>query len=620
MKRMMMLLTWACLITCNLAQADWTLPPVNISPSGVNSADPIVAVDPAGNAIAVWYEQTNFIVQAARLATGTNTWVQTADIAVINGSIGSLPQLALDSAGNAVVIWSEYDNENNYAIRGATLAAGSNTWKATLGVFNGKGVTNPILGVDSSGNAVAVWGYHNESNQSILQGATLDAGRSGWFLTSSVFQGPHQIGGLGMDASGNAIVVWFDSSEVVLRGAILADRSLTWTQTSILSNKRSYCSQIAMGASGNAVAVWVEVNGLDYTLKGATLASGTNTWESTTISDNVGVESEVALAADHAGNAIALWTQNLTDSSSGGLKGATLAWGSSEWVPTSELGESGAFNPKLCVDSAGHAIACWTQPWAQYKLQTSVLFFGNSVWNGVTDLTDGIELFSVAANGYGFVVAVWEKWDGSNYWIQGAVDTIVGHADPLKSTVTAHPNKVIADGQSTSTITVRVVDALGNPIPGKKVSLAANQGHSVISEASGPSDAEGNVIFTVTDNHVEKVKYTATVITDKVIIKETTTVSFIAKKPESPTRPKPPRDFRVIPGGTTDLLFWNSSVDPSVVSYQICNHAGKVVVETDFKGPYLKAVVNRDPTGPCKYTLVAIDARGRKSEPLTYPK
>lgn len=618
MKRMMVLLTWVCLLTCNLVQADWNLPPVNISPPGVNSADPEVAVDPTGNAIAVWYEQTNFIVQAARLKAGSNSWVPTADIAVINGSIGSMLSLALDPAGNAVVIWAEYNASDVYILRGATLAADSNKWVMTTDLaVQAKGIRTSFVGLDSVGNAVAVWKYVNSTYQTTFQAATLEAGSNTWVSTAPIGEGPGELAGFGVASDGNAVVVWMDTGDRVVRGSTFDYQNRTWRQTSILSNEWTSCPRLAMGSSGNAVAIWIVQNDSGNTLKGAMLAAGKSEWELTShLSDCV---DEPVLAVDHDGNAVALWTHNPTEASYGGIKGATLAWGSSKWVPTSDLVESDATRPRLCVDSAGHAIAFWTKPRAEYKLQSSVLFFGNSVWNAVTDLTDSIDLLSVAANGNGFVVAAWDKWDGPSYWIQGAV-AVVGHADPLKSTVTAHPSKVIADGQSTSTITVRLQDKLGNPIPGKQVSLAANQGYSVISEPSGPSDADGVVIFTVTDTHVEKVKYTATVIIDKVVIKESATVSFIAKPPESPKGPKPPRDFKVIPGGTTDLLFWNSSVDSSVVSYQICNHVGKIVVETDFKGPYLKAVVNRDPTGPCKYTLVAVDARGRKSEPLTYPK
>ena len=95
-----------------------------------------------------------------------------------------------------------------------------------------------------------------------------------------------------------------------------------------------------------------------------------------------------------------------------------------------------------------------------------------------------------------------------------------------QSTVTASPSAVAADNHSTSTITVTLNDAYGNPVSGKAVALAKSGGNSTISAASGSSGANGVVTFTVLDAVAETTTYTATDSTDSITITQTASVTF----------------------------------------------------------------------------------------------
>lgn len=99
--------------------------------------------------------------------------------------------------------------------------------------------------------------------------------------------------------------------------------------------------------------------------------------------------------------------------------------------------------------------------------------------------------------------------------------------DPGTSTVTASPTSVVANGTTTSTITVTLMDSASNPVSGKTVTLAAGSGSSVISAASDPSDASGVVTFTVKDAVAETVTYTAHDTTDSVTLTPTAAVTFV---------------------------------------------------------------------------------------------
>ena len=94
------------------------------------------------------------------------------------------------------------------------------------------------------------------------------------------------------------------------------------------------------------------------------------------------------------------------------------------------------------------------------------------------------------------------------------------------STASANPTSVVADGSTTSTITVTLEDANNNPVSGKTVTLSQGTGSSTISAASGASNASGVVTFTVKDTKAETVIYTAKDTTDNVTITQTASVTF----------------------------------------------------------------------------------------------
>jgi kumamolisin len=80
--------------------------------------------------------------------------------------------------------------------------------------------------------------------------------------------------------------------------------------------------------------------------------------------------------------------------------------------------------------------------------------------------------------------------------------------------IVAFTDAVIADGHDTDTITVTLQDALGQPTPGRVVSLQQT-GNSVITPPSpNVTDANGQIAFTVTDTVQETVTYTATDVGD----------------------------------------------------------------------------------------------------------
>jgi hypothetical protein len=112
------------------------------------------------------------------------------------------------------------------------------------------------------------------------------------------------------------------------------------------------------------------------------------------------------------------------------------------------------------------------------------------------------------------------------------------------------------------------LDGSNTPVVGHTVSLAQGGGSSTISAASGPSDASGQVSFTVTSTTAETVTYTATDVVDGVTITQTAQVTFNALPTDAGTSTVTATPTTVPPDGTT----------PATITVTLLNSVGVPVV------------------------------------------
>ena len=106
--------------------------------------------------------------------------------------------------------------------------------------------------------------------------------------------------------------------------------------------------------------------------------------------------------------------------------------------------------------------------------------------------------------------------DFARVW-QSLSGTRTGAVSPTQSAVVglAPP----ADGTTEGYVQVKLEDANGFVVPGKSVSLSLNGCPNMqVSSPSGPSDRDGDVIFTLTDTVAETCTVTATDTTDNIVL------------------------------------------------------------------------------------------------------
>lgn len=287
------------------AGAAWGAPRA-LSAAPEEAAGAQVVLDPGGNAVAVWEgldgSSFTYRVQASSRPAG-GTWSAPRYISV-GGQDADRPQVALDAAGNAVAVWELYEGSGAIVQAASRPAGGS--WGSPQDLSaSGQIPDAPELALDPAGNAVAVW----PSLDGIIRAATRPAG-GGWSLPQDIsLPGNAADPKVAIDPGGNAIAVWerFDGSNYVVQ----ARRRVagTWSSPEDLSatGQNAFLPDVAFDPFGNAVAVWKRSNG-SVAIVQAALRPVAGGWAPPQdLSAARGDADSPTVAYDGAGNAVAAW-------------------------------------------------------------------------------------------------------------------------------------------------------------------------------------------------------------------------------------------------------------------------------------------------------------------------
>jgi hypothetical protein len=391
------------------------LPATDLSAVGQYGAQPEVALDPGGNAIAVWRRSngTNEIVQAAvRLAGGA--WQPAQDLSAI-GADAFNPRVAVDAAGNALAVW-----ERAGTVQAAARPAGG-TWQAPQDI--GASTDRPDVALDPAGNAVAVWAGHDGTNR-VIRAAVRPAGAAWQPAQDLSAPGQNALGpGVAIDGGGNAVAVWRRAG--FIQAAVRPAGGPWQLPAQDLSASGADQPQVAVDPAGNAVAVWRRAD-----IVQAAVRPAGGPWQAAQdLSGSDVFDPQVAL--DPAGNAVAVWER--FNGANNVIQAAVRPAGSA-WQAAQDISLAGqtAFDPQVALDAAGNAVAVWPRAGI---VQAAVRPSGGA-WQPALDLSAVGQTANnpqVAVDPAGNAVAVWHRYNGMHDIIQGA-----GYdgAGPLLRTVT----------------------------------------------------------------------------------------------------------------------------------------------------------------------------------------
>ena len=329
---------------------------------------PRVAMDGSGNAVAVWHQSdgTRDNIWANRY-TPSGGWGTATLIETDNAGNACYPQVAMDGSGNAIAVWYQYDG-TRYNIWANRYTPSGGWGTATLIETDDAGnAAIPQVAMDSSGNAVAVW-YQSDGTRDQHLGEPVHAvGRMGDGHAHRDRQSGSAVSPqVAMDGSGNAVAVWYQSDGT--RNNIWANRytpSGGWGTAALIETDNAgdaYDPQVAMDGSGNAVAVWRQYDGTRFNIW-ANRYTPSGGWGTAALieTDNAGDAYVPQVAMDGSGNAVAVWHQ------SDGTRYNIWAnrytpsggWGTAALIETDNAGD--AYIPQVAMDGSGNAIAVWHQ-------------------------------------------------------------------------------------------------------------------------------------------------------------------------------------------------------------------------------------------------------------------
>ena len=144
--------------------------PVEISEPG--SREPAIGMDSGGNALTVWtsgpeiYART---VEAASLPLA-GVWTEPITLSERISGEGALPQVAIDPVGQAMAVWTAWDGTASVVEAASRTAGGA--WKSPVTISPpGSWSHRAKIAIDSTGNAAAVW---READSLTMQAAVFD--------------------------------------------------------------------------------------------------------------------------------------------------------------------------------------------------------------------------------------------------------------------------------------------------------------------------------------------------------------------------------------------------------------------------------------------------------------
>ena len=227
---------------------------------------PQMAFDNNGNAFAVWSQSdgTGNNIWSNRYIAGTG-WDTAELIEVDNAGNAFDPQVAVDANGNAVAVWYQSDGSRNNIYSNRYLA-GTGWGTAELIETDAGNALVPQVAVDTKGNALAVW-YQSDGSRLNIYSNRYIAG-TGWGtaeLIETDNAGPAADPQVAFDADGNAFAVWaqYDGTH----DNIWSNRYIAgtgWGTPELIETDNAGDAsnpQVAIDANGNALAVWHQSDG-----------------------------------------------------------------------------------------------------------------------------------------------------------------------------------------------------------------------------------------------------------------------------------------------------------------------------------------------------------------------
>lgn len=247
------------------ANLDW-IGVQSIETSTESASNPSLVVDDTGNLLVLWQQRigSNSLVYATRYDV-VNGWHVTAQ--AINNVLTTAtlihPQIALDSAGNAIAIWSNYDG-THYRLFYNHYAPGTGWDVATQTINTGDfDVYNPSLRIDALGHIQAFWQQEDGTGTQIeISSSSFDEVTGNWSSAVAAMTGSTEIFGYALvSILDDALsLFWAGESDIFMQRF---DPINGWSSAEVVNSSSGAIDSPLSAVSnvnGASAVVWGEIN------------------------------------------------------------------------------------------------------------------------------------------------------------------------------------------------------------------------------------------------------------------------------------------------------------------------------------------------------------------------
>jgi hypothetical protein len=240
-------------------------PAVQLSDPNGNALGTRVAIDENGNAAAVWVQAgptgTEAIVRAASRPAASGVW--TTPVTLAGPFREAEPTVAMDRNGNAVAAWTAIRTDGGSVAESveASVHPAGGGWTAPVAVSAPAYIVSDLqLAFDPVGRfALAAWVQVRAGQPTHVQAASLTMGSAAWQQPVDVTApepGRHVSGlDLALDPAGNAVAAWAGGP---VAAALRPAASGAWGAPIDVAAPAGGTStvEVALDGKGNGLAVW----------------------------------------------------------------------------------------------------------------------------------------------------------------------------------------------------------------------------------------------------------------------------------------------------------------------------------------------------------------------------
>jgi hypothetical protein len=399
--------------------------PVNLTGPGRDAVNPRVAIDAAGDSIAIWERSdgTNFRLQTRPLpAAGSPGPTQTLSPA---GQDAFSPTVAADSDGDALAAWVRSDGTNLRVEGRQVTAAGARGPVLALSAA-GHDASSPVVATDAGGDSIVTW-YRSDGTNDRIEARTVSAaGVIGTVLTLSGAGQNATSPEVATDADGDSVVAWyrFDGANWRVQArSVSAAGVMGPIRTLSGAGHDAYAPEVATDSDGNAIVVWERYLGAPgYRILERQMPAGGAFGATQTLSTPGQSSFVPEVASDAGGDAVVAWgvfdgTNDLIQARQVSAAGAL--------GPTRTLSAAGqdAFSQQVSIDGGGSASITWVRlDGAHSRVQARPMSSAAVLGATETLSAGGHDAVGpqLATDQGGDAIAAWQRSDGTNFRIQGA--------------------------------------------------------------------------------------------------------------------------------------------------------------------------------------------------------